>query len=129
MRFLTSRSSRSLAAMAALVATLSLAGCAGGPSDFLSLASTPKAEKPIVRDANQQAALAAALTAQAHGYRMPSEDNSTVMALSAARQQQTEAAQALVQETDAAFKPAPATAAACDPYSVDPAAACPAKAP
>ncbi|WP_156886836.1 hypothetical protein [Pleomorphomonas oryzae] len=94
------------------------------------MASTPKAEKPIVRDADQQAALAAALAAQAHGYRMPSEDNSTVMALSAARQQQTEAAQALIQETDAAFKPAPATAApACDPYSVDPAAACSAKAP
>lgn len=129
MRFLTSRSSKSLAAMAALLATLSLAGCAGGPSDFLSLASAPKAEKPIVRDANQQAALAAALSAQAHGYRMPSEDNATVMALSAARQQQTEAAQALVQETDAAFKPAPTAAAACDPYSVDPAAACPAKAP
>ncbi len=125
MRFSTF--SKSLAAAAAVLATLSLGGCAGGPSDFLSMASAPKAEKPIVRDANDQAALAAALAAQTHGYRMPSEDTSTVMALSAARQQQTEAAQALVQETDAAFKPV--TSPACDPYSADPAIACPAKAP
>ncbi|SCM70400.1 exported hypothetical protein [uncultured Pleomorphomonas sp.] len=127
MRFPTSRSSRFLAAVAAVVATLSLGGCASGPSDFLSMASEPKAEKPIVRDANQQAALAAALAAQSHGYRMPSDDTSTVMALSAARQQQNEEAQALIQETEAAFKPAPAPV--CDPYSVDPATACPAKAP
>ena len=127
MRFPTSRTSRSFAAVAALLATVSLGGCAGGPSDFLSWASPAKAEKPIVRDANQQAALAAALAAQSRGYRMPSDDNSTVMALSAARQQQTEEAQALVQETEAAFKPV--VAPACDPYSVDPAAACPAKAP
>ncbi|WP_370674407.1 hypothetical protein [Pleomorphomonas sp. PLEO] len=127
MRFLTSRSSKSLAAMTAIFATLSLGGCAGGPSDFLSMASEPKAEKPIVRDANQQAALAAALSAQSRGYRMPSDDTSTVMALSAARQQQTSEAQALVQETEAAFKPV--TTPACDAYSVDPATACPAKTP
>ena len=118
---------KSLAATAAVIATLSLGGCASGPSDFLSMASEPKAEKPIVRDANQQAALAAALAAQTRGYRMPSEDTSTVMALSAARQQQTAEAQALVQETEAAFKPVEAPA--CDAYSVDPVTACPAKAP
>ena len=125
MRFSTF--SKSLAAIAAVLAPLSLGGCAGGPSDFLSMASEPKAEKPIVRDANQQAALAAALAAQSRGYRMPSDDTSTMMALSAARQQQTEEAQALVQETEAAFKPVEAPA--CDAYSVDPATACPAKAP
>ncbi len=128
MRFLSSRSSKSFAAAAALLAVLSLAGCAGGPSDFLSLASSePKAEKPIVRDADQQAALAAALAAQSRGYRMPSADASTVMALSVARQQQNEEAQALIQETESAFSPA--AAPACDPYSVDPMTACPAKAP
>lgn len=127
MRFQTTRSSKPLAAAALLLATLSLGGCAGGPSDFLSLASAPKQEKPIVRDANQQAALAAALAAQAHGYHMPSDDQATVMALSAARQQQSDEARALLQETETAFKPAETPA--CDPYSVDPTAACPAKAP
>lgn len=125
MRFSTSP--KSFAALAAVLATLSLGGCASGPSDFLSTASAPKAEKPIVRDADQQAALAAALAAQSRGYSVPSADNSTVMALSAARQQQTEEAQALVQETEAAFKPV--EPAVCDPYSVDPATACPPKAP
>ena len=119
--------SKSLAAMAAVFATLSLGGCASGPSDFLSMASEPKAEKQVVRDANQQAALAAALAAQSRGYRMPSDDTSIAMALSAARQQQTAEAQALVQETEAAFKPVEAPV--CDAYSVDPATACPAKAP
>lgn len=127
MRFQTIRPTKPLATAALLLATLSLGGCAGGPSDFLSLASAPKEEKPIVRDANQQAALAAALAAQTHGYRMSSEDPSTVMALSAARQQQSDEARALIQETETAFKPAETPA--CDPYSVDPTAACPAKAP
>lgn len=125
MRFQTSP--KSFAALAAVLATLTLGGCASGPSDFLSMASEPKVEKSVVRDANQQAALAAALAAQSRGYSVPSADNSTVMALSAARQQQTEAAQALVQETDAAFKPVETPV--CDPYSADPALACPAKAP
>ncbi len=128
MRYPTSRSSRSLAAAAAVLAVLSLAGCAGGPSDFLSLASSDKtATKPVVRDADQQAALAAALAAQSRGYRMPSADASTVMALSAVRQQQNDEAQALIQETESAFKPV--AAPVCDPYSVDPVTACPAKAP
>jgi hypothetical protein len=128
MRFPTSNISRSLAVVAAVLAVGSLGGCAGGPSDFLSLASsTPKAEKPIVRDANQQAALAAALAAQSRGYSAPSADTATVMALAAARQQQNEEAQALIQETETAFKPVETPA--CDPYSVDPMTACPAKAP
>lgn len=126
MRFPTSP--KSFAAMAAVLATLSLGGCAGGPSDFLSVASSePKAEKPIVRDADQQAALAAALAAQSQGYRMPSDNTSTVMALSVMRQQQNDEARALIQETETAFKPAEATV--CDPYSVDPATACSVKAP
>lgn len=128
MRYPTSRSSRSLVATAAFLAALSLGGCAGGPSDFLSLASGNKtAEKPVVRDADQQAALAAALAAQSRGYRMPSADASTVMALSAARQQQNDEAQVLIQETESAFKPIGAPI--CDPYSLDAVTACPAKAP
>lgn len=128
MRFLTSRSSWPLAAATAVLAVLTLGGCASGPSDFLSVASSePKAEKPIVRDANQQAALAAALEAQSRGYRMPSDNTSAVMALSVARQQQNEEAQALIQETESAFKPVEPSV--CDPYSVDPATSCPAKIP
>ena len=125
MRFSTF--SKSFAVTAAAFAALSLGGCASGPSDFLSMASEPAAEKSIVRDANEQAALAAALAAQSRGYTMPSADNATVMALSAARQQQTEEAQALVHETDAAFNPVETSA--CDPYSIDPATSCPAKTP
>ena len=128
MRFPTSRSSWPLAATTAVLAILTLGGCASGPSDFLSVASSePKAEKPIVRDADQQAALAAALAAQSRGYRMPSDNTSAVMALSVARQQQNDEAQALIQETESAFKPVEAPI--CDPYSVDPATACPAKLP
>lgn len=128
MRFPTSRISKPFAAMAAVVAVLTLGGCASGPSDFLSMASSePKAEEPLVRDANQQAALAAALAAQSRGDRMPSDNASSVMALSVVRQQQNEEAQALIQETETAFKPVEAPV--CDPYSADPAAACPAKAP
>lgn len=128
MRFPTSRFSKSLAVVAAAAAVLTLGGCASGPSDFLAVASSqPKAEKPLVRDADQQAALAAALAAQSRGYRMPSDNASSVMALSVVRQQQNEEAQALIQETETAFKPVEAPI--CDPYSVDPATACPAKLP
>ena len=125
MRFQTSP--KSFAALAAVLATLTLGGCASGPSDFLSMASEPKVEKSVVRDANQQAALAAALEAQSRGYRMPSDNTSAVMALSVARQQQNEEAQALIQETESAFKPVEPSV--CDPYAVDPATACPVKTP
>ena len=58
---------------------------------------------------------------------MPSDNSSTVMALSVMRQQQNDEAQALIQETETAFKPAEPPI--CDPYSVDPATSCPVKAP
>lgn len=129
MRFSKFSPFRPLAASAVVAVALSLGGCASGPSDFLHLASDkPDPAKSVVRDANQQAALAAALAAQSRGVSVPSADQSSLMALSAARQQQYDEAQALLQETEAAFKPAP-PAAVCDPYSVDPSAACPVKTP
>lgn len=128
MRFTTLSSSRPLVASAVIAVALSLAGCASGPSDFLKQASSePDTTKSMVRDPSQQAALAAALAAQSRGVSAPAGDPSTVMALAAARQQQHDEAAALLQETADAFKPA--TPAVCDPYSVDPAAACPVKAP
>lgn len=128
MRFSKFSSVTPLAATAVIAVALSLGGCASGPSDFLHVAADkPAPEKPLVRDANQQAALAAALAAQSRGVAMPSADQSSMMALSAVRQQQYDEAQALLQETEAAFKPA--APAVCDPYSVDPSAACPAKTP
>ena len=122
MRSPMSRALRPLTA--AVLAAVFLAGCASGPSDFLPVASNEAPQKSMVRDPSQQAALAAALAAQSRGDRMPSDDTSTMMALSVARQQQTEEAQALLRETEVAFNPVKAPA--CDPYSVDPAAACPA---
>ncbi len=128
MRFTKLSLSRSLVASAVVAGALSLGGCASGPSDFLKQASTtPDTTKSMVRDPSQQAALAAALAAQSRGVSAPSGDPSTVMALAAARQQQHDEAAALLQETADAFKPA--TPAVCDPYSVDPAAACPVKVP
>lgn len=117
----------SLPVLAAVLVGLSLAGCASGPSDFMRTASEkPTQEKPFIRDADEQAALAAALAAQSRGAGVPAADPSTAMALSVVRQQQNEEAQALLKETETAFRPA---APICDPLSADPALACPVKAP
>jgi len=128
MRFSKINPFPAIAVTTAFAVVLVLGGCASGPSDFLHMSSNkPEENKVLVRDQNQQAALAAALAAQSRGVSVPAQDPTSLMALSAVRQQQYEEARALVQETETAFKPAEPPL--CDPYSVDPSAACPAKTP
>jgi hypothetical protein len=101
-----SRSLR-LLALGAAVATLPLSGCASGPSDFVRMTKAEPAKNggPVIRDQKSQQALVASLSSQrgreAGAERTASTDAATVLALTAARQQQTDEAKALLMETGA----------------------------
>ncbi|WP_237151590.1 hypothetical protein [Oryzibacter oryziterrae] len=111
----------------ALVLAVSLGGCASGPSDFVKMSKdTNTAPSVKIRNASQQTALAAALSAQRRGGGSVNDatgSEASLMALTVIRQQQNEEAQALLAEGGASV---PINKPACDATVVAPApGACP----
>lgn len=96
-------------ALATVAAVLTAGGCASGPSDYVHLTSLDqqKAKGPAIKDANQQIALTNSLNAQRRGQdaslsaSAAALPETSALALTTLRQQQTEEAKALLVESGA----------------------------